>query len=456
MAAMAPIRFWGFQGNDSLDGENGDDRVFALDGDDTLHGGGGSDLLSGGLGADALDGGEGLDTGHYSGARVDYNFTENPDGSFTIADLRAGSPDGIDTLIGLELLQFTDGTIALSQIVNETPTDTALSANTVAENGAPTDIALSATTVVENAANGTLVGRLGGSDPDALDTLTFTLLDDAGGRFAIANGSDLVVADGALLDFEQAASHAVRVRVADAGGLAYEETFTIAVQDVAGLTLTSKAATLTGTDEADGLTGRGRAHTLQGLGGDDTLTGGKRADTLDGGAGADPMIGGKGNDTYIVDNPGDIVRELVRKGVDTVQTTLSSYTLGDRVENLTFTGAGPFAGTGNGLANRITGGAAGDRLDGAGGNDQLFGGGGRDTFVFKEGYSKDRVLDFTATGATSDFIEIAGTEFGSFAELQAAGAVAQVGANVVVTLGADTLTINSVTLANVADDILFV
>ncbi len=40
--------------------------------------------------------------------------------------------------------------------------------------------------------------------------------------------------------------------------------------------------------------------------------------------------------------------------------------------------------------------------------------------------------------------------------LQAARAVAQVDSNVVVTLGIDTLTITSVTLAGVADNFLFV
>jgi hypothetical protein len=52
--------------------------------------------------------------------------------------------------------------------------------------------------------------------------------------------------------------------------------------------------------------------------------------------------------------------------------------------------------------------------------------------------------------------EIRGTAFTSFAELRAAGAVAQVDRTVVVRLGADTLTINSVTLSNIADDFLFV
>ena len=85
--------------------------------------------------------------------------------------------------------------------------------------------------------------------------------------------------------------------------------------------------------------------------------------------------------------------------------------------------------------------------NGGAGNDELSGEAGRDTFVFKAGYGNDRALDFAATGGNSDTIEIAGTDFNTFDELQAAGAVAQVGSNVVVTLGTDTLTITSVSLA---------
>ena len=51
--------------------------------------------------------------------------------------------------------------------------------------------------------------------------------------------------------------------------------------------------------------------------------------------------------------------EAAGAGTDTVQTALASYTLGAaNVENLTFTGSGNFAGTGNALDNVITGGAA--------------------------------------------------------------------------------------------------
>jgi len=100
-------------------------------------------------------------------------------------------------------------------------------------NQAPTDIDLSAAAVLEGAADGTLIGTLGGvTDPDATDTHGFTLLDDAGGRFIIV-GDELRVADGTLLDFEAASSHDVTVRVTDSGSpaLVFDKIFTITVGD---------------------------------------------------------------------------------------------------------------------------------------------------------------------------------------------------------------------------------
>jgi len=112
-----------------------------------------------------------------------------------------------------------------------------------------------------------------------------------------------------------------------------------------------------------------------------TITGGIGNDTLNGGAGADAMIGDVGDDTYIVDNTGDTVTENAGEGTDTVKTTLTSYTLGSNVENLTYTGTAAFKGTGNELANTITGAAGADILDGGTGADTLIGGLGNDTYI---------------------------------------------------------------------------
>src|SRR5262249_13447255 len=149
--------------------------------------------------------------------------------------------------------------------------------------------------------------------------------------FAINTSTgQITVANGTLLDYESATSHAITVRVTDQGGLTFDKGFTIALTNVAGVTLT-------GTSAANTLTGTGEDDTLNGLGGNDTL---------DGRGGPDVMVGGTGNDTYVVDNAGDVVTENAGEGTDTVQTTLASYTLGANVENLTFTGTGSFTGVG--------------------------------------------------------------------------------------------------------------
>jgi Ca2+-binding RTX toxin-like protein len=110
----------------------------------------------------------------------------------------------------------------------------------------------------------------------------------------------------------------------------------------------------------------------------DLLDGKGGNDLLDGGGGADTLIGGKGNDTFVVDNAGDIVKENANEGTDTVDAWLS-YTLGKNLENLTLdiSGSG-FVGTGNDVANEISGNFLNNTLDGKGDDDILYGGDGLD------------------------------------------------------------------------------
>jgi serralysin len=169
------------------------------------------------------------------------------------------------------------------------------------------------------------------------------------------------------------------------------------------LTITARNA---GTSALNGTSGNDK---LFGSNGNDTLFGGLGNDQLNGGVGADAMAGGGGNDIYLVDNVGDVVTEAASAGTDTVQTTLASYTLGANVENLTFTGAANFTGTGNTLNNVITGGIGNDKLNGGGGNDTLKGGAGNDTLnggtgndKLTGGSGKDSFLFNTALSATTN------------------------------------------------------
>jgi len=90
----------GTTGSDVLVGTAGNDSIDALDGNDALFGGGGNDSLDGGTGADIAD---------YSGLQTNYRVTFS-NGVYTIVDLRAGSPEGTDTLRNIEQLRFNGGT----------------------------------------------------------------------------------------------------------------------------------------------------------------------------------------------------------------------------------------------------------------------------------------------------------------------------------------------------------
>jgi VCBS repeat-containing protein len=100
-------------------------------------------------------------------------------------------------------------------------------------NEAPGALALSASEVAEHATGGTVVGTVSASDPDAGDQLTYSLTNDAGGRFAVdPNTGVITVAPGAALDHESAAQHSIDVEVTDAGGLKATRSFAIGVTDV--------------------------------------------------------------------------------------------------------------------------------------------------------------------------------------------------------------------------------
>ena len=84
--------------------------------------------------------------------------------------------------------------------------------------------------VEEGTANGTAIGTLAAIDPDSGDTFSYTLVDTAGGRFAIDSSTgELTLADSSLIDFETDSSHTITVRVTDSGALTYDEIFTVNV-----------------------------------------------------------------------------------------------------------------------------------------------------------------------------------------------------------------------------------
>ncbi len=134
---------------------------------------------------------------------------------------------------------------------------------------------------------------------------------------------------------------------------------------------------------------------LSGTGANDLLIGDAGGNTLDGGAGADVLEGRMGDDTYIVDNAGDVIKEVVGGGYDVVKSSVS-HVLASEVESLQLLGSAAINGTGNELSNRLVGNSANNILDGAGGSDVMIGGLGDDTYGVDDG--SDRIVESEGAG----------------------------------------------------------
>jgi hypothetical protein len=100
-------------------------------------------------------------------------------------------------------------------------------------NEAPTDLTLTPGSVAENQPAGTSAGTLAGTDPDAGSSFTYSLVAGTGdtdnASFTVS-GSSLRTA--APFNFESKGTYAIRVRVTDGGGLAYEKQLTVTVTNV--------------------------------------------------------------------------------------------------------------------------------------------------------------------------------------------------------------------------------
>jgi hypothetical protein len=96
-----------------------DDSLIGGLGNDTLNGGLGNDALTGGSGNDSLDGGAGIDTALFSTNASNYSINKsliNGVTTFTVSD-KTGA-NGIDTLISIERLQFSDKKLAIDLDTN--------------------------------------------------------------------------------------------------------------------------------------------------------------------------------------------------------------------------------------------------------------------------------------------------------------------------------------------------
>ncbi|MBB4376196.1 FG-GAP-like repeat-containing protein [Bradyrhizobium sp. SBR1B] len=103
---------------DNAIGGSGNDAIVGNAIANTLNGGGSNDTITGGAGNDTIIGGAGTDTAVYSGNEANYAISYNSTTqTFNIVDQRSGSPDGTDTVAGVENFHFGDGTIASATMI---------------------------------------------------------------------------------------------------------------------------------------------------------------------------------------------------------------------------------------------------------------------------------------------------------------------------------------------------
>ena len=147
-------------------------------------------------------------------------ITTLADGSSVIITWTSENQDGSENGIYVQKFNTSDPPISTFNIT----------INNV--NESPTNIQISKNTIDENSPNGTVIGTLNTTDPDVNNTFTYSLVDNANGRFAI-NGNQLIVADGTKLDYETNQKHTITIRTQDQGGLTYDKSFDINLIDVA-------------------------------------------------------------------------------------------------------------------------------------------------------------------------------------------------------------------------------
>lgn len=150
--------------------------------------------------------------------------------SFIAAPNRESPTDSNGDNIYEVTVQVSDGTLTDSQAISVSVTDV-----DEFDVGPVSDIDGTANAVDENAANGTAVGvTAAANDADATtNTITYSLDNSAGGRFAVDSSNGIVtVANGALLNRESAASHNITVRATSADGSFSTQSFTVNVNDV--------------------------------------------------------------------------------------------------------------------------------------------------------------------------------------------------------------------------------
>ncbi len=411
-------------GANTLYGEAAADTLFGELGNDYLDGGSGNDLLVPLGGADTMIGGTGVDTADYRGRLAGVAITIAADGSIT-----TGGSAAEDRLVGIENLTGSGGADTLNgdhaganrltgaggadlliggsgdTLVGEGDGDTyrllapdVVIVEALQQGGrdrveAPFDYTLGTNfedllllgTARYGAGNALANAITGNAAPNLLEG------GDGNDTLNGGGGADILLG-GAGDDLYLVDDPGDLVADADGQGEIRASVSYTLTGGITRLTLTGEtglhgrgsfdndlmSGTATG---ADTLAGGEGADTLDGQGGDDLMLGGGGDDRFRRSDGADTFDGGLGDDTFEVDG-NDVV--LADPGGHDRVIAIGSHRLAAGIEVLEIAFGDPaprFDGTGNGLANAITGHPGANRLAGGGGDDTLAGSRGDDTLL---------------------------------------------------------------------------
>ncbi|HEX8445329.1 MAG TPA: family 16 glycosylhydrolase [Sphingomonas sp.] len=474
----------GGAGKDYLDGKAGDDRIIGGAGNDQLTGGLGRDtfVFAAGFGKDTItDFKVGEDAIDWSALKAAYGIPKFSDvagnavatfGSDAVTFIGVKSAD----LVAAQAFSLINptGAAAVTNPMTAAPATPTQAATTPAVPApvaaapivaTPVVIPVAAAPVVTTPATATPAAAVASvptaaaavkgqtlNGTTANDVLTGTTGQDAlngregADRMTGSHGNDWYSVD-----------HAGDIVIEKAGEGIDSVTASvdhILAANVENLTLVGNAVQGTGNDLDNILIGNDRAN---------VLSGGAGNDRLDGGAGADILTGGLGDDTFVVDNIGDRIVELVKGGWDQIFSSVD-YTAAANVEQLGLTGTA-IRGTandtgiylyGNDIDNILLGGAGVDAIDGklgndriigGGGNDRLTGGAGRDVFIFDGTFGHDTITDFKIGEDRIDWSALKG-QYGD-------PALKALGADVVATFGVNTITLLGVSLNDVTTQHVF-
>ncbi len=261
--------------------------------------------------------------------------------------------------------------------------------------------------------------------------VSYVLIDDAGGQFAIDSATgDVTIVTGPF-DFTAQPSYTIVVEAVD-GAQTVQQTFTIRVSpsdlDAVGLPGDQVLTGANGNID-DQLYGGAGNDTLDGRNGDDELHGGSGDDLLIGGNHDDTLFGGSGDDVLQGGNHADFL--YGGSGDDELY--------GEDHDDVLFGGGGVDRLYGGQGSDTLTGDGGSDYLDGGSGGDSLMGGADDDVLVWDE---TDLLID--GGDGNDELLVLAGdldlTSFGgTLVSLESVDLLTDTGANTLSLAAADVL-----------------